>query len=281
MLIFSEPEHDTIDLSLDFYGYEDCTPSYAFGPAIRDNYVLHYIAKGKGYFSYKGKNILLQQGDLFLLLPNEITFYQADAQDPWSYYWLGISGTKAADYFNLTELSQTAIFHSSHPDQTSNLARLMRDTIYFSETNPPNDNKALYLYSKIYQLLFLLSQLSPNLSRTSRSEKESIYLKAKHYLDRNYQKNISIQALADELSINRSYLSVLFKQFASKSPKEYLTQVRMNRAKQLLIHTNESVKAIAFSVGYQDPLVFSKAYKQFHGFSPRQTQKQTQMPSTE
>lgn len=273
MLIFSEPEHDTIDLSLDFYGYEDCTPSYAFGPAIRDNYVLHYIAKGKGYFSYKGNTTTLQQGDLFLLLPNETTFYQADEQDPWSYYWLGISGTKAADYFNLTELSKTAIFHAHHPDQTNNLARLMRDTIYFSETSPPNDNKALYLYSKIYQLLFLLSQLSPNLSRTSRSEKESIYLKAKHYLDRNYQKNISIQALADELSINRSYLSVLFKQFASKSPKEYLTQVRMNRAKQLLIHTNESVKAIAFSVGYQDPLVFSKAYKQFHGFSPRQTQK--------
>ena len=74
MLIFSELETGTLDLRLDFYGYEDCLPDQFFGPAIRENYVLHYITEGKGYnirskkssskreissFSYQVKSLII------------------------------------------------------------------------------------------------------------------------------------------------------------------------------------------------------------------------------
>ena len=45
MLVFSEYQTGTIDLALSFYGYEECTPNYSFGPAIRDTYVLHYVSR--------------------------------------------------------------------------------------------------------------------------------------------------------------------------------------------------------------------------------------------
>ena len=48
MLVFSEYQTDTIDLALDFYGYEDCPKNYEFGPSVRENFVLHFITKGKG-----------------------------------------------------------------------------------------------------------------------------------------------------------------------------------------------------------------------------------------
>ena len=60
MLIFSELETGTLDLRLDFYGYEDCLPDQFFGPAIRENYVLHYITEGKGRLEYKDQKIPLQ-----------------------------------------------------------------------------------------------------------------------------------------------------------------------------------------------------------------------------
>lgn len=94
MLVFSEYQTGTIDLALSFYGYEECTPNYSFGPAIRDTYVLHYITKGQGKFHYKGKIVDLKEGDFFLLKPEELTFYQADSKEPWAYYWLGITGGK-------------------------------------------------------------------------------------------------------------------------------------------------------------------------------------------
>ena len=91
MLVFSEYQTGTIDLSLSFYGYEECTPSYSFGPAIRDTYVLHYITKGQGTFHYKGKIVDLKEGDFFLLKPEELTFYQADSKEPWALSLIHIS----------------------------------------------------------------------------------------------------------------------------------------------------------------------------------------------
>ncbi|MDU6946922.1 MAG: AraC family ligand binding domain-containing protein, partial [Streptococcus parasanguinis] len=98
MLVFSEYQTDTIDLALDFYGYEDCPKNYEFGPSVRDNFVLHYITKGKGVFHFNNKEIHLEAGDLFLLPKNKVTYYKADEEEPWSYYWIGISGTKVSDF---------------------------------------------------------------------------------------------------------------------------------------------------------------------------------------
>ena len=70
MLIFSELETGTLDLRLDFYGYEDCLPDQFFGPAIRENYVLHYITKGKGYLEYRKQKIPLQSSGVLSPLTN-------------------------------------------------------------------------------------------------------------------------------------------------------------------------------------------------------------------
>jgi len=127
MLVFSEYQTGTIDLSLSFYGYEECTPNYSFGPAIRDTYVLHYITKGKGQFHYKGKIVDLKAGDFFLLKPDELTFYQADNQDPWAYYWLGITGGRAPDYFALSQISDQSYLIQSKNCHTQTTAKLIEN----------------------------------------------------------------------------------------------------------------------------------------------------------
>jgi msm operon regulatory protein len=106
MLVFSEYQTDTIDLALDFYGYEDCPKNYEFGPSVRDNFVLHFITEGKGVFHFNKKEIHLEAGDLFLLPKNMVTYYKADAEEPWSYYWIGISGTKVSDFMRFSTLHE-------------------------------------------------------------------------------------------------------------------------------------------------------------------------------
>lgn len=65
IMLFSELKFDSSDLSIGFYGYEDCAPSYSFGPAIREHFVIHYITKGKGIFYYKNQEIPLTTGTCF------------------------------------------------------------------------------------------------------------------------------------------------------------------------------------------------------------------------
>ena len=86
------------DFYLCFCGYAKCSPLHSFGPAVRPNYILHYIVDGKGKFLVNGEEYNLRNGQGFLIEPEVQTFYQADEEVPWTYLWIGFGGKKAEDY---------------------------------------------------------------------------------------------------------------------------------------------------------------------------------------
>ena len=85
----------------DFYffnvGYEKCQSGHRFGPSLRDNYIVHFVISGKGRYTVNDTTHHLGTGDFFLIRPNELVDYEADAEDPWEYYWIGFSGTKVKE----------------------------------------------------------------------------------------------------------------------------------------------------------------------------------------
>lgn len=273
-MIFSEFNHDTIDLTIDFYGFEQCSPNYGFGPAIRQNFVLHYIKSGKGTFFYKDLEISLQAGDLFLLKPNELTYYEADEKDPWSYYWLGISGSKSEDYFKLSQIYSDCFLKSTSKKSTQTIHQSISSII--DSTDPTNHATIgqLKILSSIYDLLFQLSHFAPQIHFQNKNATEQLCLNCRHIIDTYYNAdNLSIQDIADKLNVNRSYLATIFNEHFRISPKEYLNQIRMKRARYLLKSSAEPIKVIAFSVGFSDSLYFSKAFKKFYQISPREFRK--------
>ena len=56
---------------------------HSFGPASKPHYLIHYVLSGKGHFRFHDKEYRLEAGYGFLIQPNELAFYQADAKDPW------------------------------------------------------------------------------------------------------------------------------------------------------------------------------------------------------
>lgn len=274
MLIYSEHNVNMLDLSIDFCGYEDLEPSYSYGPSVRNNYVLHYITRGTGTFYYNHENFALEAGDLFLLKPNEMTYYVANSSDPWSYYWIGISGTKPEDLFSLSKINETAILKYSQSKKTKTIGNLIKEIVLQTESNLTqlDYTKA---YSYLYSIMYELGKAYPNPLRENKI-KHDYFSQIKNYIDQNYHNNIDIQSIADQLNINRSYLSVLFKKNIGLSPKKYMMDVRMKRASQLLFATKMTINEIAFSVGYNDQATFSKAFKNYFLLTPSQYRKSTQ-----
>ena len=99
-------KHKFSDLYLCFCGYEACQPFHSYGPAVRPNYVIHYIISGKGTFTIGNRTYRLTAGQGFFLMPNVRTYYEADADDPWTYLWIGFDGEKAASYVQELGLSE-------------------------------------------------------------------------------------------------------------------------------------------------------------------------------
>ena len=89
----------------------------------------------------------------------------------------------------------------------------------------------------------------------------------------NYQKEISVTYMAEQIGISRTHLSHCFKLIYQKSIQDYITSYRMEKAQELLIHTQKKIKEIAFLVGYKDELYFSKVFARLYGMSPSKFRK--------
>ena len=88
------------------------------------------------------------------------------------------------------------------------------------------------------------------------------------YINQNFARNISVAEIADFFGLERSYFSRLFKKKHGISVQNYIINLRMNKASELL-KKGVSVKETAFLIGYEDAFAFSKMYKKTYGESPR------------
>lgn len=90
------------------------------------------------------------------------------------------------------------------------------------------------------------------------------------YLQEHLDKEISLNILADEFHLSSQYISQLFKSEIGVNFLAYLTSIRMERAKKLLLATSLSIGEISEKCGYADYRVFTKAFKKEEGSTPSQ-----------
>ena len=90
----------------------------------------------------------------------------------------------------------------------------------------------------------------------------------KKYLDQRYMEEVTLDSLSEHFYFTKEYLSRLFKREFSSGIYEYVLQVRMNRAKQLLEDPSIQIQQIAVQLGYNDSNYFSKAFRTYTGISP-------------
>ena len=88
------------------------------------------------------------------------------------------------------------------------------------------------------------------------------------YMENNYATDISIEQLASLYYVSPTYLSKVFKDSTGASPINYLIQIRLKKAHQILTTQELTVKEVAKAVGYEDAYHFSKSFKKHFGISP-------------
>ena len=98
-------------------------------------------------------------------------------------------------------------------------------------------------------------------------------MKAILYMKEHLEENLSTSAVAEQIGCSRSYFCILFKRLSGLSFGDYLQQVRIERAKELLQNTSDSVTEIAFSSGYNDIYYFNRVFRKAVNCSPMEFRK--------
>lgn len=257
----------TEELYLTFCGVEQCTPGYTVGPRIRNNYHLHVVLSGKGTLSAAGKTIPLHAAQAFLLKPGEPVLYQADEQDPWRYCWVSLNGVQAKRYMEAAGFPDGVNAKDCYVDGNEFLL-LVNRLLECTELTVFNELRRQGLAME-YLALMIESTARGEQARRRHDYSPDVYVE--HALDviRYQYATVKVSDVARSIGINRSYLTSIFKKKTGFSPQEYLLQCRLNAARDLLLNTDHSVQEVARQVGYENPLTFSKMFKNAYGVSPR------------
>lgn len=108
-----------------------------------------------------------------------------------------------------------------------------------------------------------------NVKGSRKESSLSVIDKAKSYISNQFQKDISLDEVSKEVNVSPYYFSKLFKEETGQNFIEYLTEIRIQKAKELLSQGNEtSMKEICLACGYQDPNYFSRIFKKTVGHTP-------------
>lgn len=262
---YNEFNTSNFDLNIVHYGAEICESNYSFGPSVRENFVLHFVIDGKGRFTLNDKTVELQTGDLFLLPQHQVTFYQADSRHPWSYIWVGFSGSKAETILAKTSLLENCYCHSN---LQSNILNQMFHITHFRDQKL-NDATELQLTAELYKLLSFLVEEFPNENVQQDENSAKLYVKKTlKIIHTQYDNPLRIADIAKKLNLNRSYLYKIFKEQTGYSIKEYILQVKMEKSSDLLRNPRFTISEVANSVGFSDSLAFSKTFKKYYGDNP-------------
>lgn len=255
-------EHGS-ELFMTCCGCSRTEPLHCFGPAFKPHYLIHYVLSGKGVFCLNGNEYLLEAGHGFLIEPGQMSFYQADGKEPWTYIWVGFSGSRAADYVSSMGLSgRNPIFTSEHSDELYGIVRDMMDHNTFGVMNELRRNGLLHIF------LSVVAQSTQVAERDETDRANQYVRRAVEFIQRNYCNPIKVTDVANYVCVNRSYLYTLFENSLGMSPQQFLATFRLTKAAEMLMIPDLPVESIALSCGYQDPLVFTKAFKQMRGVSP-------------
>lgn len=264
LYLVKEPNTHLRDCYFNFCGYSKTEPRHSFGPAIREQYLIHIVLEGEGYYSINEQKYYLKKGQGFVIPPGVSTFYQADEKNPWSYVWLGLSG-ELVEYY-LKEIGVGKEHLTFKVENLNSFKGIIFETLSYDQDNLISE---LSRQTQVYKFLELLLSSASYLKEGIITKKMNPFVRQTIEIIREnaYQK-LSVKDIAIKLSIHENYLSRLFKSDMGISIKEYISEIKLSIANDLLSSTEYSIQQISDKIGFSTVQSFSKAFKKANGVSP-------------
>lgn len=231
---------------------------------VLDEYQMIYITQNRGFFtSDQAGDMDLKEGNLLMLFPGEWHSYYPKSETGWKVYWVGFKG------FYARQLVDMSYFSPSDPvfkiGYNENVLMLYQQIIDHVKRERPGYQQLLG--GLIAHMLGYLHHFRRDAVFTNKSVIPLIN-KAKLLMREQVNNNINAEEIARMLNMSYIWFRQSFREYTGFSPGQYLNQLKIQKAKELLAHTSEPVKQIAHSLGFESADYFSVFFKRYAGISP-------------
>lgn len=237
--------------------------SFTYRPDGRSDYQLIYVTEGRFYTENNGKVTCHSPGEAVLYRPGELQHYYCKSNDNSAYFWIHFDGSFA----------EGILSSCGFKDKSCIYAPVSKEDIRIIHDMTEEIRRKLMGYH--IRLLSLFCQLCVNIGRRSSGDIKNMdgysrLQNAIRSMEHDPGAKYNVEEYADMCGMSRYHFMHIFKDITGKSPIQYRNDLRLAQAASLLKHTDMSVKSIADSMGFEDPLYFSRCFNKSFGLSPQQ-----------
>lgn len=242
---------------IEMCGISECDEKYHIVREDSKVCVCEYIIKGKGTLHISGKTYHPKAGDIYMLPEFERHEYYVDPKDPWTKIFLNVRGTGVSHMLNAFEMKNKFLF-----SDCEEFYPVFEKIFSKAQENIPAEQIMIECCEFFVHLLFCLYNKSKNADE-NRNEAQEV----KSFIENNLERELSMKEIAASIYRSRDYTNRLFKRYYDTTPYTYYLELRVEKAKALLLHTTMSIQQISEKLGYKSGKCFSKQFRYMTGMT--------------
>lgn len=231
---------------------------------ILNEFQLIYITRGKGYFSSASySETILEEGTIFVLFPGEWHTYRPLPETGWEAYWIGFNG----DYTNglLKNENLDKGFPFFQIGYNEEIVAMFQQINEHAKREEPGYQ--VLLGGIVFHMIGYLFHFRKNEIFNSKAI-IPLLMKAKVVMREHVCTKITPEEIAAKINISYSWFRRTFREYTGFSPAQYMMQLKVQKAKELLSQTNDSVKQIACLLNFEPSDYFFVFFKRSTGETP-------------
>ena len=235
---------------------------------VLNEYQINYITDGKGILENKNGQFQIKPGSIIVTRPGLWHRYKPLGKTGWKEQYIGFNGTIASQFL------AHPLFAASQPVITIGIREEILDTylkifqIVQKET-PGYQQIASGMVIKLLGYLISFEKQKEFTGKRIAAIIEEARFKMRGRVDRS----LDLEKMAQEYNIGYSYFRKMFKNYTGVAPHQYHLELKIMRAKELLLSTDKSIKEISFELGFQSIFYFSRLFKKKTGANPTELRK--------
>ncbi len=244
-----------------------------------DYYQMWYLLRGKCRHRIDNHDFSLNRGDMIFIPPFSYHSMYEGSED---LVVIGVDFTEA--FFSDTEADRTIMQYCVTPirlKQSQKMSVLLAgddiEDLILETFEEYTEQKAFYniiIKSNLTKLVVLIERMVNENSKLNDSKADQMITDVLRYIHANFNEKISIKDLCNTINMSETYLTTGFKNTTGKTVIEYINDLKIDKAKQLLVETDMRVTDISYELGFSDGAYFNRVFKKKVNMTPNAYRKQ-------
>jgi len=219
--------------------------------------------KGRGELRVNDQVYIIKENEGMFLTPHVPHEYYPVTSE-WQVCWVSFNGSVIDDIMLSLQFINSGKIVLTNAES---LYRMLQELMDRLEEN--HTSSTMQCSELLYSVILKLRQDSVYIESKSRLQQITQLNPVLRYIEEYYHQPLTLEVLAQQLNVTEQYTCLLFQQSLGIRPFEYVTRVRIQKAKKLLLKNNQiSVQDIARQVGYEHPSYFIKRFKEQENVTP-------------